>query len=95
MTLNILEYIYFGSKLKFNRHVSELCKKLSRYCGIAHRLKYKLNLHTATPHSTHSTVTYCIPIWGGMLLNSHRGDKLNKLQDRIVKNLFSQFYPKS
>ena len=28
-----------------------------------------------------------------MLLNSHRGDKLIKLQDRIVKNLFSRFYP--
>ena len=88
--------VFFDSHFKFNIHVTELCKKLSRYCGISFRLKNKLNLHTARTFYYayfYSTVSYCIAAWGGLLICSHRGDKLCRLQDRMVKNLFSRYYP--
>ena len=89
---------FFDPKLKFNDHIMVLCNKLSTYCGISYRLRYKLNLHTARSYYFayfYSTLSYCIAAWGGLLLCSHRGDRLLKLQDRLVRNLFSKFFPHS
>ena len=88
--------VQFDSKLKFNTHIIELGNKLSIYCGLAFRLKNKLNLQTAFSYYYayfYSTVSYCITVWGGVLVCSQRGDKLVRLQNRIVRNLFSKFLP--
>ena len=39
----------------------------------------------------YATFSYCIGTWGGILLCTHRGDSLIKLQKKIVKTLFSNF----
>ena len=88
--------VTFDCKLKFKSHVAAICSKLHRFCGITFRLKNKLNLHSARSFYFayfHSVASYCISVWGGLLLCSRKGDRLCKLQDRIIKNLFLRFYP--
>ena len=85
-----------NSDISSDIHIDTLYCKLSKFCGISLRLKYKLNLHTAKIFYFSyflGSLSYCIVAWGGLLTSSQRGSKLLKLQDRIIKNLFSRFYP--
>ena len=75
-------------------HLAELHSKISRYCELSFRLKYKLNLRTATSFYYayfYSTVSYCIVAWAGILLCTSKADRLNSLQKRTVMNLFSRY----
>ena len=65
--------VSFDPKLNFNSHINDLCKKTAKFCGISLRLRNKLNMHTAKIfyHSYfQATVTYCITVWGGLLICS-------------------------
>ena len=86
--------IAFDCKLNFNMYLSELRSKLSRYCGLAFRLKSKLKLQTAISFYYayfSSTLSYCIVAWGGNLICTQKGDRINSLQKRTIMNLFSQY----
>jgi hypothetical protein len=92
-------YKYLGicvdSKLKFNVHLKELKIKLSRNSGIAYRLQSKLDLCSAKSlyySFTYSAISYCICIYGGLLLCTERGNKIKKLHKRIILNLFGPHY---
>ena len=41
----------------------------------------------------YSVINYCISVWGGVLICTRRADSLISLQNRIVKNIFAEFYP--
>jgi hypothetical protein len=87
--------IYIDSKLKFHAHLNELKTKLSRNSGIAYRLRWKLNLNSAKNiyySFTYSALSYCICIYGGVLICTERGNKIKKLHKRIVLNLFGPHY---
>ncbi len=79
------------SKLNHNLHVEKLCSKLSRYCHITQIIKDHLtvdasrNIYYAL---IHSIVSYGLLVWGGRLLNGSVAQKLHKLQNKIVLNLF-------
>jgi hypothetical protein len=95
----ISHYKYLGinidSRLKFNAHLNELKIKLSRNCGISYRLQSKLNLDSAKNlyySFTYSAISYCICVYGGLFLCSERGNKIKKLQKRIILNLFCPHY---
>ena len=89
--------ISFDSSLKFNPHYEHLAIKLSRFAGITRRLAGYFDKKTARIFyfsSIYSIISYGILVWGGgRLAHSQRGQRLQALQDRIVKNLFSQFCP--
>ena len=83
--------VTFDCKLKFNSHILDICKKLHKFCGISFRLRNKLNLHSARSFYFayfYSIASYSVVVWGGSLVCSHRGNRLCKLQDRIVKKPF-------
>ena len=88
--------IFIDSNLKFQSHIDHIHAKLSRLCGITYRLKYHLNLESAKNvyyACVYSVVSYALAVFGGILMCTHRGDSLMKLQLRIIKNLFSRFFP--
>ena len=90
--------IYLDDKLKFNDHITYLESRLRQYRGITYRLRMFLNFKSAKNlyySCVYSIVTYCICVYGGVLQCSTRGDKLEKLHERIVLNLFYRFFPNS
>jgi hypothetical protein len=87
--------VFFDTKLKYNDQLDYLFGRLSKYCGITYRIRDYLNIDSARSFYYaffYSTVSYCITVWGGVLLCSRKGYRLERLQRRIVKNLFSKFY---
>ena len=96
MRTNCFKYlgIYIDENLKFHNQIDNIKTKLSRLCGVSFRLSGYLNLHAAKNmyySCVYATFSYCIGTWGGILLCTHRGDSLIKLQKKIVKTLFSKF----
>ena len=88
--------VYIDSKLKFKDHIEHIESKLSQLAGVAYRLKYKLNLSAARNMyyaCVYSIISYDIVVWGGVSLCSQRCSGLNRLHQRIVKNMFSRFLP--
>lgn len=86
------------NKLKFQDQIDLVNVKLSRFCGITYRLSKRLNLSTAKNlyfACVHSTLIYCLVVWGGTCISTHRCDRTLRLQKRIVKNLFSRYFPAS
>ena len=82
-------------KLKYHAQVNHIKSKLSSLCGVSFRLKNHLNFRCANNFYyalVYSIVSYCIVVWGGVLECTHRGDGLERLYKRTVKNLFSKFY---
>ena len=81
-------------KLKFQSHLGSLGKKLSRLSGVSSRLMKYFNYNASKSFyysCVYSALTYCISVWGGTLQCNHSGDRIVKLQKRIVKNLFAKF----
>ncbi len=71
--------------------MEKLCSKLSRYCHITHKIKDHLTVdasHNIYHALIHSIISYGLLVWGGRLLNGPWGEKLYKLQNKIVLNLF-------
>ncbi len=67
------------------------CSKLSRYCHITLKIKDHLTVDTSGNICyalIHSIVSYDLLVWGGILLNGPMAEKLHKLQNEIVLNLF-------
>ena len=86
--------IYIDNRLKFKRHIEHLLSKLSRLCGATFRLSSQFDLVAAKNYYysfVHSALLYGIAVWGGSL-GTQQGQSLQKLQNKIVRNLFSQFY---
>ena len=89
MGLNIDE------NLSFNAQIDHLKKKLSHLSGVSYRLRQYFNLKAAKNFyysCVYSLITYCITVYGGSLTNG-RGNRLIRMHERIVKNLFSAYYP--
>ena len=81
--------------LKFHTHINKLKGKLSQLCGVSFRLRSYLN-HTAARSlyysCVYSTIIYCIAVWGGMLNCTSSGSAVQKIQKKVVLNLFSRFH---
>ena len=88
--------IYIDRNLRFNVQIKQIKIKLSRLCGVAFRLSDLLNFKTARNFyysCVYSVLSYCIAVWGGVLECTHRADCLISLHARIIKLLFSKYYP--
>ena len=87
--------LYIDDGLRFQTQLHYLKTKLSRIRGISTRICKNLNLQTATTFYyafVYSTITYCISVWGGALHHSYISSKLDKVHQKIVKNLFKKYY---
>ena len=90
--------IMMDEKLKYHAQVEYIKSKLSSLCGVSFRLKNHFNLQSANSFYyalVYSVVSYCIVVWGGLLECTHRGDVLDRLYSKAVKNIFSKFYSQS
>ena len=88
--------VIFESDLKFKAHFEKIYSSTCKYNGLSFRLSGYFTLTSARCFYYaffFSSATYCISIWGGMLLTTTAGVKLCKLQKRIILNLFSKFSP--
>ena len=90
--------VQIDSNLKFQSQMKILKGKLSRFYGISYRIKNSLD-HKSTikiyNSCMYSVLSYCIGTWGGVLFCSQRASCLIRLQQKIINNLFSKFYPRS
>jgi hypothetical protein len=85
---------HLDARLKFIEQYERLLNRMSTFCGVTYRMNYYLNRKVARtfyfsfiyPH-----LSYGIILWGGSL-NTQRGLRLQRLQNRIVKNLLGRFY---
>ena len=80
--------------MKYATHGNQLKSKLSMYAGISYRLSQYLDIGSAKKYYyafVYSSLTYCITVWGGILQSTRFGGCLSRLQDKIVRNLFSKF----
>ena len=85
----------FDNKLKSQCQIDLVNSKQSRISGITYKLSSRLNLSTAENlyfSCVQSCLMYCLVVWGGVSLCSHRCDKTLKLQKRIAKNLLSRHF---
>lgn len=96
---NLPNFKYLGftldSKLKFKSHINLVTSKLSRICGITFYLSKFLTFKTALSiyySFVYSIVCYGIAVWGGTLLRPQM-TRLQRCQNKIVKNLFKKFFP--
>ena len=84
--------VHFDKKLKYQEHLLDaLYTKLSSYCGVINRLGEFFSVENAKTYYyafVYSSISYCITVWGGVLLCSQRGKKLENRQKRVVKKLF-------
>ena len=90
--------LIIDDKLKFQPHIIHTKAKLSQICGSSYRLKHFFNLSAARKFyysCFYAIVTYCIVCYGGVWACSQRANILQNIQTKIVKNLFSTYYPSS
>ena len=90
--------VNLDSGLKFQSHIDITKTKLSRICGSSFKLRSHVNLNAATNlyySGFYAIATYCISCYGGVMMCSRRCDSLLRIQKRVVKNLFSKFFPNS
>ena len=83
--------IQVDDNLKFQSQIESLEVKFSRQCGISYRLRDRFHTTSAKCFyysCVYSVITYCLCVWGGALLTSHRADRLSVLQGKILKNIF-------
>ena len=88
--------LYIDSDLKYFGHLQQLKSKLSRYSGISYKLSKYFNFNAAKNFyysCVYSSITYCICAWGGMLHCTAAGSNLKLIHEKIVRNLFSRFFP--
>jgi len=60
--------LHLDDNLKFNSHIDQLKKKLSRLAGVSYRLRKYFNLGASKKFyfaCTYSIITYCIAVYGG------------------------------
>ena len=84
--------VEIDSKLNFNHHVSDLCKKASRQLNSAMRLINKLDFDVRKTIYTSflkSTFSYCPVVW--MFCGQGNIKKLERIQYRALKFVFNDF----
>lgn len=85
--------VIFDSKLSFNEHVQEICKKAFRMLGFIFRsCKYFTNIYsllTLYKSYVRSQLEYCSSIWSPMY--GKFSDKIEKVQRRFTKTVFFKF----
>ena len=84
--LRVTDFKYLGlfidDSLKFHKQIDQLCIKMSRLCGVSHRLGHHLDYVSARNFYysfVYSVLTYCVCIWGGILQCTARGAHLESL----------------
>ena len=88
--------LHIDETLKFSSHLSHVKAKLSQICGLTYRIRENLNFHSAKLFYfsfVFSTIKYGISAWGGILQCTRAASKLSDLQSKIIRNLFSKFFP--
>ena len=88
--------VHINKSLKFQVHIDNVKSKLSRMCDVTYRLRNHVNVSAAKNlyySCVYSIFSYCIATWGGVMMCTHRCDALLRLQRRILKNLFTKFFP--
>ena len=81
--------------INFCQQIVYIKSKLQQYSGITYRLRNFFNLRAANNFyyaCVYSVLKYCICVWGGIFNDTNRGAPLQKLQSKIVSNLFSRFH---
>ena len=90
--------VNIGSDMKFHTHVDNLCTRISQVCGASFRIRRHIDLPSARKlyfSTFYTIVQYCIAIYGGFLILNCEAQKLMKLQDKMMKNVFLKFFPSS
>ena len=85
--------VYIDRNMRFGTHIAKLKTKLSQICGVAFRLRRYFNKRAALNmyySCVYSTLSYCIGMWGGALLCTSIGEKLCRVQNKIVHNLLGR-----
>lgn len=94
LTWMLLKHIYLGvetdDKLKFHNHVNMLVKiyrmkVLSRHIGSYHDYKRAKIFYFSY---VYKRICYGTVAWGGYLVSSPRRNRLQSMQNAILKNLF-------
>ena len=85
--------VVLDNKLRFNLHIEDVCRKISKTAGMLYRLKFYvpknilLNLYYSL---VYPYLIYCILVWG-YAANVHL-DKIFILQKRIVRYITNSAY---
>ena len=87
--------VLFDDNLRFKTHIKSVQTKLSRMCGVSYKLKYNLDFNSAKNMyyaCVYSVFSYCIALWGGVMFCTGNCNRIIRLQEKIIKNLFSHLY---
>ena len=90
--------VNIDSSLKYHTQLNLIKAKFSQHCGASYRLRNRLDLTAAKNlyySCFYSVATYCICVYGGVMLCTQRAASIIKLQSKIMKNLFKKFLPES
>ena len=90
--------VYIDNHLRFNKHIGYLQSKMSRICGISYRLSRHMNIKTAKNFyysCAYGVITYCLASYGGVFNCTRKGERLEKLLNKIIKNQFGPYHPSS
>jgi hypothetical protein len=92
----VKNYKYLGfmldDRLTYRYHIKCLTSTMARYRYITMKVKSFLTDESAKTFYyglVHSRVSYGLLVWGGVFIEGASADRLCRLQDRIVLNLFS------
>ena len=86
--------IIIDSKLRFSSHLKHTENKLNRLCGISYHKSKVFDYESSLLFYysfVYSAISYGICCWGGVF-NVLACSRAQNLQDRILRNLFGQFY---
>ena len=93
------EIVYLGlvldSKLKYGKHIENVCNKLSQLSGISYKVGPKFDLNSAKLFYfsfVYSLISYGVVVWGGVLIHQSCTE-INRLWQKILHNLFSRHFP--
>ena len=89
--------VHIDVKLKFKDQADFLRGKLNTHKAIARRINNKLTLIPAKIYYfslIQSYILYGLPVWGGALFVNGAHDDLQTKQDKIIRSLFSKFFPR-
>ena len=88
--------VVIDKDLKYHDQVNLVCNKTLRLVAITHRIRKYLDLKTARTMYyalVYSSLFYSIESWGGYMVSSLRRDRIQIIQNKLVKNLFGIFFP--
>ena len=83
--------VFLDSSLRFHKQVDTIYSRLSKVSGISYRLRYHLDESSAKKiyyAFVQSVLNYCVCVWGGVIRVFRWAECLEKIQKRILKNLF-------